>query len=39
MERMNGEIRDREKTIRGLKKTGYQNPSRISNLSQLYQGT
>jgi putative transposase len=32
MERMNGEIRDRKKTMRGLKKTGYQNPGRISNL-------
>jgi len=34
-ERMNGEIRDREKVMRGLK-IGHQNSSWLSNLSQLF---
>jgi putative transposase len=36
MERLNGEIRDREKTMRGLKKSGHSNLEGIPNLSQLH---
>jgi transposase-like protein len=35
MERMNGEVRDREKVMRSLKKSD----NRISNVSQLYETT
>ena len=35
MERMNGEVRDREKTLRGLKNDDISNTFRLSTLSQL----
>jgi transposase-like protein len=39
MERMNGEIRNREKTMRGLKKKRTPIRDRLPNLSQLYTST
>ena len=36
MERMNGEMRDREKTMRGFKENGFSNPKGVSVIPQLY---
>jgi hypothetical protein len=33
MERFNGEVRDREKVMRGLERQDTKNPDRLSNLS------
>ena len=37
MERLNGEIRNREKVMRGLKKKGYTNSQGLPDISQLHQ--
>ena len=39
MERLNGEIRQREKTMRGLEKKRHSDTKRLQNLSQLHTRT